>query len=56
MRLDQAAGHREAEPGPAPSVRRYRLARVGVNRRSALGEDRHERMERIAGMGEPEKL
>jgi hypothetical protein len=43
-----------SEPGPGvPGVRRYRLARVGVNRRSALGQDRHERMERIAGMGEP---
>ena len=43
-----------SEPGQgAPGVRRYRLARVGVNRRSALGADRHERMERIAGLGEP---
>jgi hypothetical protein len=42
-----------SEPGhAAPGVRRYRLARVGVNRRSALGQDRHERMERIAGLGE----
>jgi hypothetical protein len=41
-----------SEPGHAPRVRRYGLARVGVNRRSALGQDRHERMERIAGLGE----
>ena len=34
-------------PAPAP-VRRYRLARVGVARRSALGADRHERLEQIA--------
>jgi hypothetical protein len=39
-----------SEPGRAP-IRRYSLARVGVNRRSALGQDRHERMERIAEMG-----
>ena len=46
-----------SEPGPGvPGVRRYRLARVGVNRRSALGQDRHERLERIAGLGaEPPK-
>ena len=43
-----------SEPGPgAPGVRRYRLARVGANRRSALGVDRLERMERIAGLGVP---
>jgi hypothetical protein len=29
-------------------VRRYSLARLGVSPRSALGEDRHERMERVA--------
>jgi hypothetical protein len=40
-----------SEPGPVPGVRRYRLARVGANRRSALGQDRHERMERVAGLG-----
>jgi hypothetical protein len=45
----QATG---SEPGPGvPGVRRYRLARVGVNWRSALGQDRHERLERIAGIG-----
>ena len=40
---------------PAPSgagIRRYRLARVGASRRSALGVDRHERLEQIAGLGE----
>ena len=43
-----------SEPGPGvPGVRRYRLARVGVNRRSALGQDRHERLEQVAGLGEP---
>jgi hypothetical protein len=29
--------------------RRYSLARIGVSARSALGEDRHERLERAAG-------
>ncbi|HZI91375.1 MAG TPA: hypothetical protein VFD31_07090 [Thermoleophilaceae bacterium] len=32
----------------AVRVRRYSLARLGVSPRSALGEDRHERMERVA--------
>ncbi len=39
-----------AEPsgnGPA-KVRRYALARVGGTPRSALGVDRHERLEQIA--------
>jgi hypothetical protein len=31
-----------------PAIRRYRLARVGVARRSELGIDRHERLEEIA--------
>lgn len=31
-------------------VRRYSLARLGMPARSALGEDRHERLERVAGM------
>lgn len=31
-------------------VRRYNLARLGTASRSALGEDRHERLERVAGM------
>jgi hypothetical protein len=34
-----------SEPVP---IKRYRLARVGVARRSALGVDRHERLEEIA--------
>ncbi len=29
-------------------LRRFSLARVGVSPRSALGEDRHERLERAA--------
>ena len=32
-------------------VRRFSLARVGVSPRSALGEDRHERLERAADPG-----
>ena len=35
-------------PVGSPQVRRYSLARVGDSRRSALGEDRHERLERAA--------
>ena len=35
-------------PAGDPGVRRYSLARVGDSRRSALGEDRHERLERAA--------
>ncbi len=38
-----------AEPSRA-KVRRYSLARLGPSPRSALGEDRHERMERAAGI------
>ncbi len=34
-------------PG-AGKVRRYALARVAVSPRSALGVDRHERLERVA--------
>ena len=34
-----------------PRVRRYSLARVAVARRSALGVDRHERLEQIAERG-----
>ncbi len=37
--------------GPAP-LRRYSLARVGPSTISALGADRFERMEEIAGMDE----
>jgi hypothetical protein len=33
---------------PGVRVRRFRLARVGVSPRSALGYDRHERLERVA--------
>jgi len=47
--LSQANG---SEPAQSRGVRRYRLARVGVARRSALGGDRHERLERIAGLGQ----
>jgi hypothetical protein len=42
---------RAQEAAPVPGVgriRRYSLARVGVARRSALGVDRHERLERVA--------
>jgi hypothetical protein len=42
-------------PGPpeqrdetAKPIRRFHLARVAVSPRSALGEDRHERMEAVA--------
>jgi hypothetical protein len=45
-RATQAA---EAGP-PRARVRRYSLARLGPSPRSALGEDRHERMERAAGI------
>ena len=42
--------------GSAPQpIRRYRLARVGVARRSALGVDRHERLEEIAALEEKNK-
>jgi hypothetical protein len=37
--------------GPPP-IRRYRLARVGVARRSALGADRHERLEQVVRLEE----
>jgi hypothetical protein len=40
-------------PRTAPTgaeVRRFSLARVGDSRRSALGEDRHERLERAAAV------
>jgi hypothetical protein len=40
-----------AAPGD-PAVRRYRLARFGAAPRGALGDDRHERLERAAGMRE----
>jgi hypothetical protein len=39
----------EAAPVPgARRIRRYALARVAVSPRSALGVDRHERLENIA--------
>ena len=38
----------EAEVPASPVRRRYSLARVGASARSALGEDRHERLERAA--------
>jgi hypothetical protein len=42
--------------GSAPQpIRRYRLARVGVARRSALGADRHERLEDVAALDEKRK-
>jgi hypothetical protein len=37
----------DSDAAPSP-IKRYRLARVGVARRSALGVDRHERLEEIA--------
>lgn len=40
-----------AAVGPAP-VRRFSLARVGPTTVSALGADRFERMEEVAGMDE----
>ena len=39
------------EPQNGGVVRRFSLARVGTSPRSALGEDRHERLERAAGPG-----
>jgi hypothetical protein len=44
---------RNAEAGAtagAPRVKRYSLARLGTSPRSALGEDRHERLERAASV------
>jgi hypothetical protein len=38
----------ERPAGAARRVRRYALARVAVSPRSALGVDRHERLEEIA--------
>ena len=40
-----------AETANGRVVRRFSLARVGVSPRSALGEDRHERLERAADPG-----
>ncbi len=41
---------RAQRAGANGSVRRYSLARIAVSPRSALGEDRHERLERVADM------
>lgn len=41
---------REAGVTPGGVRRRYSLARLGPSPRSALGEDRHERLERAAGI------
>jgi hypothetical protein len=38
----------ERQANGAGKVRRYALARVAVSPRSALGVDRHERLERVA--------
>jgi hypothetical protein len=38
----------ERPPGAASRVRRYALARVAGSPRSALGVDRHERLEEVA--------
>lgn len=38
----------DERPAGGPVRGRYTLARLGVSRRSALGVDRHERLERIA--------
>lgn len=35
--------------GGGPRIRRYSLARLQPSPRSALGQDRHERLERAAG-------
>jgi hypothetical protein len=47
----EAAGRTGEAAHASPRVRRFSLARVSVARRSALGVDRHERLERIAGLG-----
>jgi hypothetical protein len=39
---------RSAPNGGSEGVRRFSLARVGVAPRSALGVDRHERLEQVA--------
>jgi hypothetical protein len=49
-RTDDAVRPSEAAHA-SPRVRRFSLARVSVSRRSALGVDRHERLEQIAGLG-----
>jgi hypothetical protein len=42
-------GPPETADGVRHPIRRFHLARVAVSPRSALGEDRHERMEEVAG-------
>jgi hypothetical protein len=42
---------RAAAAGVVTPVRRFSLARVAVNPRSALGVNRHERLERVAERG-----
>jgi hypothetical protein len=42
---DEVGGARAAG---SPHIRRFRLARVGVSPRSALGLDRHARLEAVA--------
>ena len=38
----------ERADGPVRPVRRFHLARISGSPRSALGQDRHERMEEVA--------
>jgi hypothetical protein len=38
----------EPRDGPPKPLRRFHLARIAVSPRSALGADRHERMEDVA--------
>lgn len=46
---DPRSGKGDPPAGPAPRpVRRYSLARLSVSPRSALGEDRHARLEHVA--------
>jgi hypothetical protein len=50
--IPRTASPRADEPAATPAarvVKRYSLARVGVSPRSALGVDRHQRLERAAG-------
>jgi hypothetical protein len=43
--VPRTSGGRAETPGPR--MRRFSLARVAVSPRSALGHDRHERLERV---------
>ena len=38
----------DSSDGPVRPVRRFHLARISGSPRSALGQDRHERMEEVA--------